>query len=689
MYHSDLNIYLINQTEDCTLFVKHFHFPKNYRVSVYADKKLLINFLKKADVLIVNLKIEDIPDFMDSFIKYAKKDVRLIFNSDYDRRALLLGEAYKKYIYELWPLAMDTQSFCFNFGKLFQEIYNVHQLWEKQQYLDSVINSTDSLVWFKDKQGAHIKVNDNFCKAVNKTHEQIQDRGHFYIWDITPEDYQAGEYICMESEIEVMDKRERCLFDEQVKIGDQLHYLKTYKTPLFDLDGSVMGTCGVAADVSQEIFYRQISNNTQKEIAKLKHYVYVDDITGGDTYLLFKAKVAAINKIGSISAVNLHDFKTINTICGTYRGDEVLKRTWEILNDIKGKDDIVARVGADSYVIYSVDDPMEGHIDRHDLLVDKLYELSRELDTPSLIPYIGIARYSPGDNVEIVYSKACIARNSLKNKPGTICRTYTESMGNKAKDLRDLEAAFDDALEDNRIELWLQPKFSTHTEKVVGAEALVRWRGKDGILICPAKFIKLLEYNGKIRELDEYIFRKVCAYQQKAKQNNGKHLPISVNLSRVSLYSKSLAERYANIAQEYGISHELLPIEITESAAVDEAKSSETILQLRLNRFPLHLDDFGAGYSSLATLCSSRFETIKLDKSLIDNIGKERGDKLLKHTVALAKELNIKVTAEGVEAAKQKDFLASLLVDDIQGYYYSKPIQEDDFWRKYGQQYNN
>lgn len=683
MYHSDLNIYLLNQTRDCTFFVQRFHYSKNYRVSVYADKKLIITFLRKADILIVNLPAEELPAFMEAYKDYAKKSCRLIFNTDAERRSILLSDIYKDYIYELWPLAMDTQSFCFNYTRLYESLHRDHELWEKQQYLDSVINSTDSLVWFKDKQGAHVKVNDSFCKAVNKTHEQIQDRGHFYIWDITPEDYQAGEFICMESEIEVMEKKERCLFDEQVKIGEQMHYLKTYKTPLFDLDGSVMGTCGVAQDVSQEVFYREASSNKQQEIAKLKHHVYVDDITGGDTYLLFKTKVAAINKAGSICAVNLRDFKTINTICGTRRGDEVLKRTFDILNEIVGKNDIVARVGADSYVLYCLDAPEENCINPYELLVHKLHLLAQKLDTPSLIPYIGIARYNPGDDVEIVYSKACIARNSLKNMPGSICRTYTDSMGNEAEDQRDLEAAFDSALHDGHFELWLQPKFSTTTEEAVGAEALVRWRDKDGSLISPAKFIKLLEYNGRIKDLDEHIYRKVCAYQQRALQKGGKLLPISINLSRVSLFSSSIAKRYTAIAEEYGVDHRLLPIEITESAAIDEEKSAETIQQFRREEFPLYLDDFGAGYSSLATLASSKFETIKLDKSLVDNIGNDLGDKLLKHTIALAKDLQLKVTAEGVEEASQKDFLAGLSVDDIQGYYYSKPIPEEEFWNRY------
>ncbi|WP_343208366.1 diguanylate cyclase [Anaerolentibacter hominis] len=119
-----------------------------------------------------------------------------------------------------------------------------------QNYLETAMNSIPDLVWFKDAKGSHLKVNDSFCRAVNKTKEQIEGRGHFYIWDIPREEYEQGEYICLESEEEVIRARKTCLFDEKVKTKNGLRQFKTYKSPLFDEDGSVMGTVGVAHDVT-------------------------------------------------------------------------------------------------------------------------------------------------------------------------------------------------------------------------------------------------------------------------------------------------------------------------------------------------------------------------------------------------------------------------------------------------------
>ncbi|MDD2464475.1 MAG: diguanylate cyclase [Desulfobulbus sp.] len=119
-----------------------------------------------------------------------------------------------------------------------------------QKYLDTLIDSLPDLIWFKDARGSHLKVNDSFCRTVNKTKAQVEGRGHYYIWDLEPDEYAQGEYICLESEEIVLNRKETCLFDETVKCGDELRKFKTYKSPIFDTDGEVVGTVGFAHDVT-------------------------------------------------------------------------------------------------------------------------------------------------------------------------------------------------------------------------------------------------------------------------------------------------------------------------------------------------------------------------------------------------------------------------------------------------------
>lgn len=242
-----------------------------------------------------------------------------------------------------------------------------------------------------------------------------------------------------------------------------------------------------------------------------------------------------------------------------------------------------------------------------------------------------------------------------------------------------LEDGFEEAIQNHRFEIWYQPKYSTKDQNVVSAEALVRWRDVDGNLIPPYKFIPLFEQNGMISVLDEYVFDAVCA-QQRQWQSEGKHvLPVSVNISRSSLYYSTIVKKYAAILNSYELPAQKIQLEITESAAVDNSEIMTLIDQFHEIGFHLLLDDFGTGYSSLSTLNQMHFDTLKLDKSLIDHIGDTNGEKLLYYIIKLAQSLGLKITAEGVEYKNQFEFLQQLACDDIQGYYFSKPLPSAEY----------
>ena len=198
-------------------------------------------------------------------------------------------------------------------------------------------------------------------------------------------------------------------------------------------------------------------------------------------------------------------------------------------------------------------------------------------------------------------------------------------------------------------------------------------------MISPGDFIPILERCGKINALDEYVFQKVCKFQTELKASGKPEIPISVNLSRASLFTEDIAEIYSRIAQEYGVSPAQIPIEITESAAVRASTIKGFANELINKGFALHMDDFGSGYSSLASLQIIPFELIKLDKTLIDFIGNDGGESLIKHTIAFAKESGMTVVAEGVENFEQYMFLKVVGCDIVQGFYFSKPVAEDVF----------
>lgn len=155
-----------------------------------------------------------------------------------------------KYFDELWTGPLDAEKIAFLFGKIVSRIKKNEDSCLTEKYLDTLIDSLPDLIWFKDARGAHLRVNKSFCEAVGKTKADVQGRGHYYIWDIEPDEYAKGEYVCLESEEIVLREKKNCLFDEMVKIKDSMRKFKTYKSPLFDRNGDVLGTVGVARDVT-------------------------------------------------------------------------------------------------------------------------------------------------------------------------------------------------------------------------------------------------------------------------------------------------------------------------------------------------------------------------------------------------------------------------------------------------------
>ncbi|WP_114010443.1 diguanylate cyclase domain-containing protein [Cohaesibacter intestini] len=150
----------------------------------------------------------------------------------------------------IWPKPLDAEQIQESFASLLQRIKQREEAQLNKTYLDTLIDSLPELIWFKDARGAHLKVNESFCRTVGKSKAQIEGRGHYYIWDIEPDEYADGEYICLESEEIVLEKKETCLFDETVKCSGEMRKFKTYKSPVFDTDGSVIGTVGFAHDAT-------------------------------------------------------------------------------------------------------------------------------------------------------------------------------------------------------------------------------------------------------------------------------------------------------------------------------------------------------------------------------------------------------------------------------------------------------
>ena len=447
-------------------------------------------------------------------------------------------------------------------------------------------------------------------------------------------------------------------------------------------DGKTLYFRMKVANVSKEEGLHQVvmgfADISTEKTREIERYAYTSEVTGGDNYIRFKEYMSQCDKAGFIAAMDIYSFKIVNSTCGVLRGDEALRTAWECVAASLGEDDFAGHINADHFVIFFAGADCEEANRKIMDITARLERASKEMEIPLLSPYYGLAEFTPGDDIEQIYGHATFAKHSIKGSSGINYGYFSQADAENALISKQMEDSFDNALENREFEVWYQPKYTPNGGALIGAEALVRWR-RNGSLVPPNKFIPVFEKNGMIRRLDEYVFRTVCHQQKKWKEEGKSIIPISVNISRVSLYFQNIVEQYTEILNETGLLSKYVPLEITESAAAANAEIKALTDRFFSSGFALHMDDFGTGYSSLSSLNQLHFNTLKLDKSMVDYIGNYGGDKLLEHTIALAKDLGLHVTAEGVEKESQVNFLRGLRCDSIQGYYFSKPLPLEDF----------
>lgn len=377
---------------------------------------------------------------------------------------------------------------------------------------------------------------------------------------------------------------------------------------------------------------------------------------------------------------DIRDFKLINSSYGEKVGDEILCYLAKTYTNMI-KTGLVSRYGSDQFVCIAYGEC--------DLSSETMTKLEKEIAGNAPIPNLMI-KYGIYENIDkslpvsVICDRGFMAIRSIRDNYECSVAYYTEKMKQKQMRDRELENRFESALRNGEFVAYFQPKYDVKTEKISGAESLVRWINPDGSMVMPGEFIPLYERDGLIVKLDEYIFRYVCEFQRERMENGEELIPVSVNLSRASIHHSGVAERYMEIIKENGIPFSCVPIELTETATLNRVVIRDFTERLVNAGFALHMDDFGAGYSSLITLSELPFDTMKIDKSLIDGISQQKGRIVVLQGIILGHGLGMKVVAEGVESAEQVELLREMECDDIQGFYYSRPLPRDEFIKKLG-----
>lgn len=250
MYHCHIHFYLAGSQNKVFEMLKEMspfsHFTHTFSESIEPERALVTD----ADVIFAYLHNMDVQKTLQTLLSCKRERSELILLADKEQIPLLTN--FLTEINDIWITPLSEEEIRFRFLRWQQTCKMSKDFWQTNQYFEATINNIPNLIWYKDKEGIHEKVNDSFCRTVNKTKEQVEGRGHAYIWDVEQDDP-----ACIESEREVMAKKETCISEETIKTKDGTRTLTTYKSPLYDLDGSVMGTVGVAIDITQERIYEQ------------------------------------------------------------------------------------------------------------------------------------------------------------------------------------------------------------------------------------------------------------------------------------------------------------------------------------------------------------------------------------------------------------------------------------------------
>jgi EAL domain-containing protein (putative c-di-GMP-specific phosphodiesterase class I) len=274
---------------------------------------------------------------------------------------------------------------------------------------------------------------------------------------------------------------------------------------------------------------------------------------------------------------------------------------------------------------------------------------------------------------------ACKIANERTNAPFIV---FDKKINEEVARNEKIESMMEDGLRNGDFKLFLQPKYNIKSDRIDSAEALVRWFDRERAdYIFPAEFISLFETNGFIVKLDHYIYLEVLQYFKSAVERGEKVVPISVNVSRVTISSPDFLNFYINNKRKFGIGDNFIMLELTESFALDDNNSiKEIVEELRKNGIKCSLDDFGSGFSSFNVLKSIPFDELKLDRCFIEKTDQPEKDEIvLKMVIEMAKSLGITIVQEGVETKEMLEKITKYGCDVAQGYYYAKAISLEEF----------
>ncbi|SOC37336.1 EAL domain-containing protein [Ureibacillus acetophenoni] len=447
--------------------------------------------------------------------------------------------------------------------------------------------------------------------------------------------------------------------------------------PIFNDIGAVIRVDGIFTDITEQ-------KQHQDEIHQLAYY---DKLTGLAKTELFNEKIESLieqKNPFSILYLEVERLRTINNTLGHAIVNDLLKEITTRIQSNVNQPFYFARLEGNEFGIILSDYNLSSYPEYFAESILKSLEVPFFIDGFEIYATasIGISNYSEnGETLEELIKNADAALHRAKSLGKNNYHIFSSTLNISTYKQYELERDLRKALKNNQLILYFQSRVDTKTQKIVSAEALIRWEHPIWGIVSPGEFLSIAEEIGLINEIGDWVLQKVCDYLSKWKKEGIKIVPISINFIAQRFLRSDCIPMIVNTLKEYDIDSSLIELEITESSIIHHEQEVERILlQLKELGIKVALDDFGTGYSSLAHIKDFTINTIKLDKSFIQQIAiKQDVEIIIKSLIFMAKGLNMNIVAEGVETLEQYEFLKQQECTEIQGYLFSKPVPEEDF----------
>ena len=570
----------------------------------------------------------------------------------------------------------EKEIFCFSLD--LTELTDTNRMFKRELSLrKSILYMADLMIVILDKDANIVEFNEYAQKLSGYTKEDVLYKNWFDV------------FIDTEQKEKIKD-----VFDDVIK-GKNLHW--GYENEIVCKNGSKKTLSwhnSIIEEKKNERFVLSMGMditdkiNTQKSLEKLANY---DQLTGLPNRNLFEERLkhAIANaqrekKQLMLLLLDIDNFKAINDTLGHRVGDLLLKKVGDKLNNSLRKSDTIARFGGDFFVLLFENIKDDKNIVA---IINNIFRLFQEpLDVECHEIYVtisgGISLYpNDCDDLDCLLKSADIALHNIKKDGKNDFCFYSPQMNDEITKRVKLESYLRKALDKNELFLNYQPQIDIKSGKIIGVEALLRWRHPKLNIIPPLDFIPIAEDTKMILQIGKFALKKAISQLKEWQKSGIRDIKMVVNISAVQLAQGNLFETVKEILEQYEVDPKYFEIELTESVLMKNTQQAKKTLALfQKEGIEIAIDDFGTGYSSLAYLKKFPINRLKIDKTFIDDLPADTDDiAITKAIISMGKSLGMRVVAEGVEEKEQLDFLMEQGCDEVQGYCFSKPLLADEF----------